>query len=102
MKLWHASVLLLVLSSTQALGFFVDGEGNYGLKGETQTAPGFSKGSGTYQAIEQTFRLKGEARFNEQPESDTIMDVYEPYLMQLGFLQRTPRGRTTAISPSAR
>ena len=21
------------------------------------------------------------------------MDVYEPYLMQLGFLQRTPRGR---------
>jgi holliday junction DNA helicase RuvB len=26
-------------------------------------------------------------------ESDTIMDVYEPYLLQLGFLQRTPRGR---------
>ena len=26
-------------------------------------------------------------------ESDTIMDVYEPYLMQMGFLQRTPRGR---------
>jgi Holliday junction DNA helicase RuvB len=26
-------------------------------------------------------------------ESDTIMDVYEPYLMQLGFIQRTPRGR---------
>jgi Holliday junction DNA helicase RuvB len=21
------------------------------------------------------------------------MDVYEPYLMQVGFLQRTPRGR---------
>jgi Holliday junction DNA helicase RuvB len=27
-------------------------------------------------------------------ESDTIMDVYEPYLLQLGFLDRTPRGRT--------
>ncbi len=27
----------------------------------------------------------------EQP--DTIEDVYEPYLLQLGFLQRTPRGR---------
>ena len=27
-------------------------------------------------------------------ESDTIMDVYEPFLLQLGFLQRTPRGRT--------
>ncbi len=26
-------------------------------------------------------------------EADTIMDVYEPYLMQIGFLQRTPRGR---------
>jgi len=27
-------------------------------------------------------------------ESDTIMDVVEPYLLQLGFLDRTPRGRT--------
>ncbi len=26
-------------------------------------------------------------------ESDTVMDVYEPYLIQLGFLARTPRGR---------
>ena len=26
-------------------------------------------------------------------ESDTIMDVYEPYLIMRGFLQRTPRGR---------
>jgi Holliday junction DNA helicase RuvB len=26
-------------------------------------------------------------------ESDTVMDVYEPYLLQLGFLHRTPRGR---------
>ena len=26
-------------------------------------------------------------------ESMTIEDVYEPYLMQIGFLQRTPRGR---------
>src|SRR5213079_1457015 len=25
-------------------------------------------------------------------EPDTIEDVYEPYLLQLGFLQRTPRG----------
>jgi holliday junction DNA helicase RuvB len=27
-------------------------------------------------------------------EADTIMDVYEPFLLQLGFLNRTPRGRT--------
>lgn len=26
-------------------------------------------------------------------ESDTIMDVVEPYLLQMGFLNRTPRGR---------
>ena len=32
-------------------------------------------------------------------EADTIMDVYEPYLLQLGFLDRTPRGRT--VTPAA-
>jgi holliday junction DNA helicase RuvB len=32
------------------------------------------------------------ASISEEP--DTIMDVYEPYLLQLGFLERTPRGRT--------
>ena len=26
-------------------------------------------------------------------DADTVMDVYEPYLIQLGFLARTPRGR---------
>ncbi len=28
---------------------------------------------------------------------DTIEDVYEPYLLQLGFLQRTPRGREATV-----
>jgi Holliday junction DNA helicase RuvB len=32
-------------------------------------------------------------------ESQTIEDVYEPYLLQIGFLQRTPRGRT--VTPQA-
>jgi holliday junction DNA helicase RuvB len=32
-------------------------------------------------------------------EPDTLEDVYEPYLMQSGFLQRTPRGR--AATPRA-
>ncbi|MBR6334819.1 MAG: Holliday junction branch migration DNA helicase RuvB, partial [Clostridia bacterium] len=31
-------------------------------------------------------------------ESVTIEDVYEPYLMQIGFLSRTPRGR--CVSPA--
>ena len=26
-------------------------------------------------------------------DADTVMDVWEPYLLQLGFLERTPRGR---------
>ncbi len=32
-------------------------------------------------------------------ESQTIEDVYEPYLLQLGFIQRTPRGRV--VTPMA-
>ncbi len=28
-----------------------------------------------------------------QEEKDTIEDIYEPYLIQEGFLQITPRGR---------
>ena len=31
------------------------------------------------------------ASIDEEP--DTIEEVYEPYLIQLGFLDRTPRGR---------
>ena len=29
-------------------------------------------------------------------EEDTILDIYEPYLMQMGFLERTPRGRVAS------
>ena len=31
-------------------------------------------------------------------ETDTIEEVYEPYLIQLGMLQRTPRGRVTTAN----
>ncbi|WAA10260.1 Holliday junction branch migration DNA helicase RuvB [Fervidibacillus albus] len=31
-------------------------------------------------------------------EAETIEDVYEPYLLQIGFLQRTPRGRVATVS----
>jgi Holliday junction DNA helicase RuvB len=34
-----------------------------------------------------------------QEEKDTIEDVYEPFLIQVGFLDRTPRGRRA--TPSA-
>jgi holliday junction DNA helicase RuvB len=32
-----------------------------------------------------------------QEEPDTIEDVYEPYLLQRGFLKRTPRGRCATV-----
>ena len=35
------------------------------------------------------------ATINE--EAVTLEDVYEPYLMQLGFLTRTPRGRCVTV-----
>lgn len=31
-------------------------------------------------------------------EEDTIEEVYEPYLMQIGFLERTPRGRAATAA----
>jgi Holliday junction DNA helicase RuvB len=34
-------------------------------------------------------------------EQDTVEDVYEPYLMQLGFLKRTPRGRVATAAAHA-
>ncbi|MNN13993.1 Holliday junction ATP-dependent DNA helicase RuvB [compost metagenome] len=34
-------------------------------------------------------------------ESQTIEDVYEPYLLQIGFLQRTPRGRMVTAAAYA-
>src|SRR5436189_50132 len=37
--------------------------------------------------VHRSARILGE-------EQETIEDVYEPYLLQLGFIQRTPRGRT--------
>jgi Holliday junction DNA helicase RuvB len=30
-------------------------------------------------------------------ERDTIEDIYEPFLMQRGFLDRTPRGRVVTL-----
>ncbi len=30
-------------------------------------------------------------------EKDTIEDVYEPFLIQAGFVQRTPRGRVATV-----
>jgi len=66
MKFSRPLIIAALLSVSQsAFGFFVDGDGHYALRGETRTSPEFSKDTGTFQAIEQSFRLKGEARFND-------------------------------------
>ncbi|MCA9374343.1 Holliday junction branch migration DNA helicase RuvB, partial [Candidatus Peregrinibacteria bacterium] len=30
-------------------------------------------------------------------EENTVEDIYEPYLLKLGFLERTPRGRQVTL-----
>src|SRR6056297_2438736 len=40
--------------------------------------------------------VKAEGVISE--ETETIEDVYEPYLLQMGFLERTPRGRVATSS----
>ncbi len=65
--LFTASVAaLLGLSSTPAHAIFVDGQGHYSLRGETRTNPNFDKSNGTFQAIEQYFRLNGELRVSDK------------------------------------
>ena len=61
-----STLIWLALAATPSYGFFLDGDGHYSLRGETRTKPGFSSEQGTYQAIQQFFRLRGEARFNER------------------------------------
>ncbi len=55
-----------VVFSHPAFALFLDGNGHYSLRGETRTSPGMSSGRGTHRAIDQNFRLEGEARFNDQ------------------------------------
>jgi Holliday junction DNA helicase RuvB len=33
------------------------------------------------------------SRRRSAKKADAIEDIYEPYLIQIGFLERTPRGR---------
>lgn len=62
-----------IATSGGAFGFFLDGNGHYSLRGVAQKNPGFATDRGTYQAIEQSFRLEAEARVNDR--SSFIMDM---------------------------
>lgn len=61
-------VLSVVTSSIPStlFGLSLDGEGHYSLRGETRTNPGSSSKRGIHQAIDQSFRLLGEARVNDK------------------------------------
>ncbi len=95
-----------LIMSPVAYGFFVDGEGHYSLKGETRTAPAFSRKSGIYQAIEQSFRLNGEARFSDQSSLNIEFRLFdnprEAYLGDRAEPQDCPQnstGKSTTASP---
>jgi len=61
-----AVTLTPISAAMPAHAIFLDGNGHYSLRGETQTNPGFRSDTGTYQAIEQNFSLDGEARLNDR------------------------------------
>ena len=56
---------LLLSVNTPGYGLGFDGKGHYGLRGETRTRPGMALDRGLHQATDQSFRLLGEARFND-------------------------------------
>lgn len=76
-SLFSTLSLLVLAAAPEARAFIVDGDGHYGLRGETRMAPAFSKNSGTYQAIEQTFRMRSEARFNDQASMFLEMRLFD-------------------------
>lgn len=60
------SVSLGFATSGSALAFFMDGKGQYSLRGVTQKHPAFDKQRGDFQAIEQSFRLSTEFRLTDR------------------------------------
>ena len=64
-----------------------------GRRARASSAPtaSCSRRSSTSSAAGRSGCRRWPSSLGEEP--DTIEDVYEPYLLQLGFIQRTPRGR---------
>ncbi|MBM4250943.1 MAG: hypothetical protein FJ146_03155 [Deltaproteobacteria bacterium] len=80
MKLLRLSALFLLLTllpTPSAKAFWSSGSGHYGLRGSTETAPAFQKNTGTFQAIEQSFLLTGEARVNDQLSTFLELRLFE-------------------------
>ena len=72
---YFVAVLFLCGTRVQALTF--DGSGHYSLRGESRTNQGMSKSRGLHQAIEQSFRLMGEARLNDKGSTFLEFKIFE-------------------------
>lgn len=61
-------VPLVMLSglSSNAFAVFIDGTGEYSLRGSTITKPGFNNESGVYQTVDQFFKLETEIRASDK------------------------------------
>lgn len=86
--------LSAVVATGKAQAFFLDGNGHYALRGSTEKNPGFATDRGTYQAIEQSFRLEGEARMNDRSSFFTEMRLTDD--PRSSFLGDTAKPRDCA------
>ena len=91
-------VLSVVTSSLPSHSFALslDGEGHYSLRGETRTNPGASGKRGIHQAIDQSFRLLGEARVNDKSSFFLEFSLFDdPQNAYLGDKAKLKAGCTT-------
>jgi hypothetical protein len=89
LRIFIAGAAFLSFSPTSS-ALYLDGDGHYAMRGETRTAPAMSGRSRTFQAIDQSFRLNGELRFNDDssfflefklfddPRQSYLGDVVQP------------------------
>lgn len=77
MKTLHPFVLAIFAASLEAQAYWADGDGHYALRGVTETAPQFSKKIGSFQAIEQSFRLSAEARANDNTSMNLELRIFD-------------------------
>ncbi len=64
-------------SATGAHAFFLDGNGYFGMRGETRVNPDFQKDRGTYQATEMRLDLNGEVRANDRASFNLRLGIFD-------------------------
>jgi len=104
LRLLAGPALGVFFGATAATAFWADGDGHYGLRGVTDQHPAFQSNSGIYQAVEQSFRLTGEARFNDQLSMFLELGIFDDprraYLGDIGQPQECADSASGAKSSS--